>query len=442
MRLVALLCTQRRYAEADQLMETLLDASPPPRSLAFLLSSKGGVLSACEENEAALPWYEAAVETHGGSASTSRLAEALLVSGKKAASGRLAEAALSAGPSDAAVVRRCVRVLLKTGRREYLAAALPDFARQKGLFPDYYAAVAQGLDAAGNNEDALKLARSTARRYKEHIEVACACLPIVVDHGKPSEARTLARRLLRLDPASHGRVALIFLISICAELNDYARMLEYAVQANAEFPDESTAETLRIATKTVGRALSKKDTEMKGLKSELTSAADKHRELELLMAGYDPAEKGTKLEYALGEDEGWHIEFKREMPTTARDLAVEIAALSSVDDGGTIFLGVTDDGDVVGVEDTETMPGRDRWRLRIGSLATKSVQPPNPVTVYFNEAVGRRVVKIWVPRGIAPIYYVNNIPYIRNLAESRKATPEEVAACVASHQMSGIDQRA
>ena len=143
------------------------------------------------------------------------------------------------------------------------------------------------------------------------------------------------------------------------------------------------------------------------------------------------------MEYALREGEGWHIEFKECMPDQAREIGKEVAALSSQSGGGSIFIGVRDNGDIVGIGEAGTLKERDHWRHRIAQIATKVVQPPNPVTVYFNERDGLDVIKIWVPEGSAPIYYVDFIPYIRNLDESRKATPEEVQDYIARRLNAG-----
>ena len=203
------------------------------------------------------------------------------------------------------------------------------------------------------------------------------------------------------------------------------------MRAAREYEDDETRKFLRLVVRTVTGESRASKAAVDVLAANLNRKTAEHEALQSSVAGYDLTEEGSHLDFALGEGEGWHVEFTNSMPEQARDLGKEIAAFSSQTDGGTIFIGVADDTTVVGVANASTATERDAWRKRVRNIATKTVQPPNPVTVYFNENDGKTVVKIWVREGSAPIYYVKNAPYIRNLDESRKATPEEVEEFIA-----------
>lgn len=120
----------------------------------------------------------------------------------------------------------------------------------------------------------------------------------------------------------------------------------------------------------------------------------------------------------LSEGEGLRIEFMRRFPEQARDLAEEIAAFASVQ-GGTIYLGITDEGEPVGLEE---------MRKRVRGIVSSKVTPSVVVEIDFprDEKKGVTVVAVRVPKGGEPIYYCKGSPCIRFLDESRLATPDEV----------------
>jgi tetratricopeptide (TPR) repeat protein len=343
----------------------------------------------------------------------------------------LAEEALSKLPTDPAVMVMAGRILFAADRQRSLKGHLLQLAKQTYDLPQYYGAIAQGLVAAGALRKALGVARRAAREYPESADVACVTSQILLDAEAWNDASRLLRRLLKLDPAGHGKFALMNLTYIGTRTGDFESLTRYALQAAREYDDPSTRRVLKRALASITGAIKAREAAVETLSNELATTIAEHDTLRTKMAGYDLTEGGTQLEYALAEGENWHIEFMRKMPDQVRDLAKEIAAMSSQDEGGTIFLGVDDDKAVVGVHDAATETGRDLWRSRVRNLATKAVAPPNPVTLFFHEMAGRIVVKIWVPSGNSPIYYVDKIPYVRNLDESRPALPEEVEEHIA-----------
>ena len=337
-----------------------------------------------------------------------------------------ADIALSTSPGDPWVISNCVRILVKAKKADVAGRQLRRISKMKYALPHFHAALAYALVTVGLERDALRMARRTVKQAGENVEALCDAARVFIATGRDGEARSVLNRLLELDPARHGKFALASLSVVAARRQEYEAMLRYAVQADVQFGGKDTRRLVKRCMNIVLAAIGEREATLYALEVENQRMRADHASFEASLAGYDLSEGGTNLELELKLGEGWHIEFTESIPDQARDLGKEIAALSSQEDGGTIFIGIKKDGAVIGVGDVPDESARDSWRKRIRSIATQTVQPPNPVTVYFNARDAETVVKVWVPEGTAPIYYVDGAPYIRNLDESRKATPAEV----------------
>ncbi|WP_420146471.1 helix-turn-helix domain-containing protein [Sphingobium sp.] len=100
------------------------------------------------------------------------------------------------------------------------------------------------------------------------------------------------------------------------------------------------------------------------------------------------AELSAQLAELADRGESDTAEFKRGLPEQASSLAKEIAGFAT-SRAGRIFLGVEDDGAIVGIEDCDTHDGRNRIRSRIEGIV-KTVQPLVHVRLSF-AAAGERV---------------------------------------------------
>ena len=123
--------------------------------------------------------------------------------------------------------------------------------------------------------------------------------------------------------------------------------------------------------------------------------------------------------------EGQQVEFMREFPSNARELAKEIAAFASTN-AGTILIGVSDEGDLVGIPDAAQAQARDSLVRRIEGLCNGSIQPSITPSAVFAEEAGMIVMVLKIPRGSQPVYYCQHVPYVRHLTEARPARPDEV----------------
>jgi|GEM_PF-780627 len=130
--------------------------------------------------------------------------------------------------------------------------------------------------------------------------------------------------------------------------------------------------------------------------------------------------------------EGQHLEYKQSFPENTRNLASEIAAFATSNQG-TILIGVSDSGDLVGINGADHQEERDNLLNRLEGICRGTVKPAiTPIARFAveNELV---VLVINVPKGRQPIYYSNNIPYVRNLTASRHAEPHEVLELITEY---------
>jgi len=123
--------------------------------------------------------------------------------------------------------------------------------------------------------------------------------------------------------------------------------------------------------------------------------------------------------------ENQDLEYMESFPQNVRDLAKEIAAFATSNQG-TIMIGVSDNGDLVGINEALTADGRDELLRRIEGICRGTVKPALTPTVKFAVENGRPVLILVIPKGSQPVYYCNNIPYIRHITESRPAEPHEI----------------
>lgn len=142
-----------------------------------------------------------------------------------------------------------------------------------------------------------------------------------------------------------------------------------------------------------------------------------------LPAWADAATSARAVELAT-RGEGQAVEFKAQIDQ-ARDFGKEIAAFAT-SNAGTILLGVTDDGDIVGLAGCETPAGRDALKQRLQGVLRDHVDPTIRPDIRFGVVDGHIIAVIEVPKGDAPVYYSQNRPYLRELTAARPARPQEV----------------
>ncbi len=140
----------------------------------------------------------------------------------------------------------------------------------------------------------------------------------------------------------------------------------------------------------------------------------------------------TDLPILRSRGEGQHIEYKEIFPQNTRDLAKEIAAFAT-SNRGTILIGVSDSGDLIGIKNADNQEDRDNLLKRLEGICRGTVKPAITPAATFAVENDLIVLVINVPHGKQPVYYSNNIPYVRHLTESRPAEPHEVLELISEH---------
>lgn len=131
-----------------------------------------------------------------------------------------------------------------------------------------------------------------------------------------------------------------------------------------------------------------------------------------------------QLEKDLETWENQLVEF-RQKSTSDHELAKAIAGFATANPGR-IYIGVRPDKTITGVEGIDTRTGMDRQQLRIARITKDIVKPPIRVEVLFIKTEPGIVLRIDVPKGEEPVYYVDFRPYTRDLSTTRKLEPSEV----------------
>ncbi len=127
------------------------------------------------------------------------------------------------------------------------------------------------------------------------------------------------------------------------------------------------------------------------------------------------------------------IEFKDRFPEQGHRLAQELAALAT-SGGGAVFVGINNNGEIVGV-DAPDADSRDDLVERAQGIVSQ-VRPVLRVEIVLAIRAGNTVLVLRVPRQSEPVFYYDHRPYIRDGRRSRPATPDEVKERVWSHPSS------
>ena len=130
------------------------------------------------------------------------------------------------------------------------------------------------------------------------------------------------------------------------------------------------------------------------------------------------------LELHIKQGESQTVEFKEGVPDSVRKLAENIASFATSNQG-TVYLGIRNSGGIVGLNEAKAPQSRDELQRRIIGIIAM-IEPQIRVDIEFIKKDLKNIVRITVPKGSEPLYYVGSIPYLRDLSTSRPARPNEV----------------
>lgn len=123
------------------------------------------------------------------------------------------------------------------------------------------------------------------------------------------------------------------------------------------------------------------------------------------------------------------VEFKRELPKHADELAKTVAAFST-SNAGIILLGVADSGDMVGMSELASAKFRDEFGRRVSGICQNSVRPRPAIRIAYAKCDGKLFAAVSVNKGHQPLYWANERSYMRDGASSRPMDPVEVIQAV------------
>lgn len=383
----------------------------------------------------ALPLFKEYVRLVSTDTAVAIYLQATHAAGDTDAAVRLAPDLLSAEPHNPGALEVALGVLLKEGEGEKLVNASKKLLRVERDMPEYFVILGTALKEAGRGDLGIRAYNKALKLEPDNINALCPKSSIQYDSGHYGQAKKTLHALLKIDPVGHGKYCLLNLSLIAGEHEgDWADAMLRAVQAAKRYPEDTDVDG--VVSQTIERfshQMEKNEQLVSSYRKQFEAVRREHEVIRQALSTYRSDEGGVPLEVALAEQEAEHVEFKVRFPDQARDLAKEIAAFGSQDGGGGIFLGVSNSGEVVGLEGLHSYEERDKLRNRISQLASKSVKPGIDVTVYFIPYGETHVAKVWVARGPEPIYYVDGTPYVRDKDSSRPATPEEVKQRVSEH---------
>lgn len=126
-----------------------------------------------------------------------------------------------------------------------------------------------------------------------------------------------------------------------------------------------------------------------------------------------------ELRQRIARGENPHTEFKRALPANS-ELARQVVCFAN-SDGGQIIVGVADDGQVIGVADTDSL------LLRIDQVAFDGCTPPVTVVPEILALDGRDVVVVHIPKGDERPYGTRDGRYyVRSGVRCRQAGRSEL----------------
>ncbi len=130
------------------------------------------------------------------------------------------------------------------------------------------------------------------------------------------------------------------------------------------------------------------------------------------------------LEYLLSSGEGKRLEFKLDLGSNKKEFLETVCSFSN-SEGGLIFVGVRDNGSVVGFDERKM----ERLQQSIIDSVRSSIEPQVQLDLKAISYQGKSILVVKVPNGAVPPYnYKDHGIFVRIADRDRLATVDEVVA--------------
>ena len=132
------------------------------------------------------------------------------------------------------------------------------------------------------------------------------------------------------------------------------------------------------------------------------------------------------------------LEFKK-TATSDHEIAQAIAGFAT-SNIGRIYIGV-DNGKITGLPNASSGLERDKYQQKIAQILRDMINPQIRVKLSFIEVESMVVVRIDVPKGEEPVYYVDYRPYVHDLSTTRRLEPTELKELYNQYFASSLGQQ-
>jgi hypothetical protein len=378
----------------------------------------------------ALPWYRAAWRQEKTlHENNCELADVLQNLDRYKESLRYAIKAHETEPEEDAAIALLFRASVKAGEIDRVRALAPGLHAINWENLGYMTSVATSLYIADLDDEAAYWVERARAINPDHISAICLSARIhMFTLEKPKKALTLFRRLMKLDPANHGASSALYIARIQGDMTgDWPGALRTMISARLSWPENKDIQGYLeyVADRLAGK-VAEAAVEQERWKQRFDALNNEHTTLkQAIIELRTTTDRGTPLGIALVDGESSEVEFIEEFPGNTRELAKEIAAFSTSGEG-VIYLGVNDSCEVCGLTGADSSESKDALIQRLSGITSGVIKPPVDVQAHFISQGDKIVLRILVPKGPHPVYYVGNTPYLRHLDKSRPAEFDEV----------------
>jgi len=411
----------------DDLFAAGLDSHPA------VTERKGSLLALAGDFEGAIPWLEKSWATDPEPHRVNcHLASAHFLLERYKEALPYARRAWATQPGEELAMAVLIGVLVQLEIRPELADVLSRVSEVEWQDSSFVVTVASGFSKLGDTERTVEWCRKALDLDPEEEEALCMLGGVLYCEKRDYDSGLQVYSRLRDVSPDHGKSAMLSTArQVADDMGDLTHAVNLVVEARIYYPDDDDLrQYCQYLVDRLSGDVGKLAEETVMWRRRFEALSDDHSSLRRAVQElHQAAQPGSPLGVALVEGEGQSIEFIAGYPDNAHELAKEIAAFSTSNDG-TVFLGVTDDGQVVGMVDLDEAVQRDALQQRISGVTTGIVRPSANVSVSFVPHRDKTVVRIFVPKGADPVYYVRNVPYLRHLDKSRPADPHEVEGLI------------